>query len=216
MRPMRYATRFWPSVALRAEMTSGFYLSIVAPIIALLFYGALAIMMARRHPESRVHWFFRVYLLVMIAWSGAALMLRLDSGQALIWNRVSLVMGGVLMPLTWFMFVLSFLGRNPWNRRILPGMLLAILLIIATALGYMGKSAATDAQGRVQIQFGPALPLYGVYWITYVAWSAVILVQAYRSAHDHAWRNRIRYPMIGAVMVLLGGATNSINALSRY
>ncbi len=197
-------------------MTPGFYLSIVVPISALFCYGALAIMMARRDPESRVHRFFRVYLLVMMAWSGAALMLRLDSGRALTWNRVSLVAGGVLMPLTWFMFVQSFLGRNPWNRRILPGALMAILLIIATALGYMGVSAATDAQGRVQMQFGPALPLYAVYWVTYVAWSAVILVQAYRAAHDPAWRNRIRYPMIGTVLVLLGGATNSIDALSRY
>jgi N-terminal 7TM region of histidine kinase len=208
--------RFWPSVAPRAEMTPGYSLSILVPISALFCYGALAIMMARQDPESRVHRFFRVYLLVMMGWSGASLMLRLNPGQALIWNRVALVVGGVLMPLAWFMFVVSFLGRNPWNRRILPGALLAILLLVATALGYMTKSVATDAQGRVHMQFGPVLPLYFLYWVTYVFWSAVILVQAYDAAHDPAWRNRIRYPMIGTMLVLVGGATNSIDALSRY
>jgi signal transduction histidine kinase len=197
-------------------MTSAYLLSIIVPSSALICYGALATMMARRYRESGVHRFFLIYLIAMIAWSGASLMLRLDAANALRWNRIALIVGGVVMPLTWFMFGQSFLGRNPWNRRILPGVLIAIVLIVATPLGYMVQGIETDAQGRVLMQFGPARPLYALYWVTYVFWSAAILRQAYRGARDPAWRNRIRYPMIGTLLVLLGGVTNAIGSLSQY
>jgi signal transduction histidine kinase len=73
-----------------------------------------------------------------------------------------------------------------------------------------------DEQGRVLMRYGPVLPLYALYWVSYVLGSAAILLQAYRATRDPAWRNRIRYPLVGTVLVLIGGVTNSLEALSRY
>lgn len=179
-------------------------------------YSVLALIMARRYRTSSTHQIFLFYLFVMIAWSGASLMLRLDSDHALRWNRIALIVGGVFMPLTWFAFALSFVVGKLDRRLMLPGLFAAFVLTLVTMFGYMGQSVEVDEQGRVILRYGPAVPLYALYWITYVLWSAIILLRAYRGARDLAWRNRLRYPMVGTVLVFLGGITNSIPVLGRY
>lgn len=198
-------------------MSPAYYLSIIVPAMALASYTVLAVLVARRQTASRVNLTFLLYLLSMIIWSGASLMIRLDADHATFWSRVLTSIGIGCMPLAWFAFAQAFLGLDPINWRLLPGILAAAGLITATALGYMIVQVTVDPATRlVQVQFGSALLFYEIYWGAYLIWSAVILVRAYRRARDLAWRNRIRYPLIGVVLVMFGAVTNGVESLGKY
>jgi hypothetical protein len=81
----------------------------------------------------------------------------------------------------------------------------------------MGRSILVNpATGTVAVQFGPALVVYAIHWAIFPVWSLVILLRAYRNAQEPAWRNRIRYPLIGTGLVIAGAITNGINALGQY
>lgn len=191
--------------------------SIIVPLSAFVTYSVLALLVMRRQIMSFANRLFTLYLFSMMIWTGASLMLRLDRAHALLWSRVLTAGGGALMPVVWFSFVQVFLGKMPRGIPLLVGILMAIGITTATALGLMVQDVSVDAvTGAVSVQFGPALVIYGIYWAIFPVSSAIILLRAYRNAHEPAWRNRIRYPLIGAGLVIAGAITNGINALGQY
>lgn len=191
--------------------------SIIMPLSAFITYSVLALLVMRRQIMSLANRLFMLYLFSMMIWTGASLMLRLDPAHALLWSRVLTAGGGALMPVVWFSFVQVFLGKMPRGIPLLLGILMAIGITTATALGLMVQDVSVDAvTGAVSVQFGPALVIYGIYWAIFPVSSAVILLHAYRNAHEPAWRNRIRYPLIGTGLVIVGAVTNGINALGQY
>ena len=191
--------------------------SIIVPLSALATYTVLAILLVRRQIMSLVNRLFALYLFSMMIWTGASLMLRLDSAHAALWSKVVTAGGGTLMPVIWFIFVQVFLGIKPKGAYLAFGFAMAAAVTLATMSGFMVESVLVDpATGGVQIEYGPALILYGIYWGIFPIWSIGILVQAYRRARDPAWRNRIRYPLIGSGLVIAGAVTNGISALGQY
>lgn len=197
-------------------MNISFYLSLFVPACAVVAYVALAIVVLRQQWRAVLHRIFAFYLFSMSVWAASSLLLRLDPAHALLWHRFLAIGGGAIMPLAWFAFVRSFVGVPALDWRMVPGLVLAAGVIVATLFGKIVQSVSIDATGRVAIHYGAAIPFYGVLWGVYVAWSAAVLIRAYRSARDPGWRNRIRYPLIGTVLVLTGATTNVIGVLGRY
>lgn len=198
-------------------MSSVQLVSIIVPLSALITYSVLAVLVARRQVMSLANRLFALYLVSMMIWSGASLMLRLDPTHAMLWSQIVIAGGASLMPVVWFVFVQVFLGIKPKGASLLLGIFMAVGVTAAAVLGLMVKSILVDpATGGVSVQYGLALPFYGIYWAIFPIWSVIILVRAYRSARDPAWRNRIRYPLIGSALVIVGAATNSIGTLGQY
>lgn len=198
-------------------MPAASYLSVFVPLSALVSYTVLAFLVVRRRSLSRIHITFALYLFSMIIWSGASMMIRVDSGNARFWSKLVTAGGATLMPLAWFAFVQAFLGENPANRRLLPGIFTAVVVTLATSMGYMVEDVIVDPIAKlVQVEYGPGVILYGIHWITYLTWSALILARAYDRADEPAWRNRIRYPLIGLGFVMVGAVTNAVPSLGQY
>jgi signal transduction histidine kinase len=193
------------------------WFSIIMPLSALITYSVLAVLVMRRQIMSLANRLFALYLVSMMIWSGASLMLRLDAPHAILWSQIVTAGGAALMPVVWFTFVQVFLGTMPRNGVLSLGIFMAVGVTAATIMGYMVESSVVSPEtGGVVVKYGPVVFLYAIYWAIFPVWSMVILVRAYRSAHDPAWRNRIRYPLIGSALVIAGAATNSIGTLGQY
>jgi signal transduction histidine kinase len=198
-------------------MPVAYYLSLVVPASALVSYAVLMILVVRRRAISRIHLTFALYLSTMVIWSGSSLMMRLDAGHALMWGRITTVTGASVMPLSWFAFSRAFTGLTPFGRQMLLGIIATVIVVMATASGLMVTSVDIDPVTRlVNLELGPAVLLYGFTWIIYLGWSSVILTRAYRRAREPAWRNRIRYPLIGLTFMMFGVTTNAIPLLRQY
>jgi signal transduction histidine kinase len=198
-------------------MSLAYYLSLAVPASALVSYAVLMILVVRRRAISRIHLTFALYLSTMVIWSGSSLMMRLDPAHALMWGRITTLTGASVMPLSWFAFSRAFTGLTPFSRQILPGIIATAIVAMATASGLMVTSVGIDPVTRlVNLELGPAVLLYGFTWIIYLGWSSVILTRAYRRAREPAWRNRIRYPLIGLTFVMFGVTTNAIPLLRQY
>ncbi|MCD6554092.1 MAG: GAF domain-containing protein [Anaerolineae bacterium] len=188
---------------------------IFPPLLALLSYILLLGIVLRHGARSRLHRFFALFLLTMAVWSFGSLMMRLNPSRIELWNKVLLAGGTVTMPLVLFGFVQAFLGQRR-DRWLWLGLVMAVGLAIATAAGYMIEYVRMTSDGQLEFGFGQALPIYGTYWIFYVSYACWSLIQAYRRTVDPVMRNRIRYPLIGMALVLLGGFTNILPALGAF
>lgn len=185
------------------------------PLIALVCYGALLVITARQGPERAINRFFALYLLSMLVWSLGAFMMYVDAPNALFWNKVML--SGLLgMPVALFGFVRAFLlmeGRAWW----LPlGYACFIVLLVINARGYLTDYVYFTVNGRIRYQFGPAVPLFGIYSAFFIGFAALSLIQGYRRTADSIQRNRIRYALLGVTAIVLGSSTNLSPALGAY
>src|SRR5512146_1633197 len=90
-----------------------FYASTAISLVALLYYSALLIFILRQKIFDRVRIFCSLYLLAMIIWSFSSFLMFLDLPDTdhLLWNRV-LVVGSVGMPIAFYGFVTSFIGKK--------------------------------------------------------------------------------------------------------
>ena len=185
------------------------------PLLALLSYILLLGVTFRQGVRSRLRGFFTLFLLSMIIWSFGSLMMRFEPQRIEFWNNVLLAGGTVTMPLTLFGFVQAFLNqrRDHW---LWLGLAAVLVLAVVIAMGFMIEDVRMMSDGRVKFDFGPALPVYGTYWIFYVGFAFWSLIQAYRRTVNSIMRNRIRYPLIGMAFVFLGGFTNASPSLGVF
>jgi hypothetical protein len=115
-------------------MSSIQLLSVLVPLSAFITYSILAILVMRRQVISLANRLFALYLISMMIWVGASLMLRVDPAHALLWSRVLTAGGGGLMPVVWFTFVRVFVGMKPGGVPLLLGALMAVGVTAAVCL----------------------------------------------------------------------------------
>jgi len=188
-----------------------FWLLTLTPLLALLCYAVLLALVFPRARRYRLCRFFALYLVSMAVWSLGSAMMRLDPVHILFWNKV-LNGGAVIMPFAFLGFVQAFLGEEH-DRLLWVGLAIVIGMEIAVGLGLMASGARLLAGGLLEVDTGPGILFQAVYWITFVGLAAWRLVRAYRRTRDPVLRNRIRYPLLGVALVMLGAATNTVPAL---
>jgi GAF domain-containing protein len=199
--------------ARRCEMD--WSISIAIPLIALTCYGALLFITARQGLARTVSRFFALYLLSMLVWSFGTFMMRVAASDALFWNKVML--GGLMgMPLAFFGFVRAFLMIKGQRRWLYLGLLLYTILLIANGMGYMSKYVHVLEEGALEFGFGSAVPVFGVYFVLLIGFSALNLIRGHRQTKDTIQLNRIKYALLGVTAIVLGSITNVAPALGAY
>ncbi len=194
------------------------YATTIITFIALIYYTVLFLFILRQNIRSRVRVFFSLYLLAMMVWSFAGFMIfsgiKITSWMdTLFWNRV-LVYAVFMIPVSFFGFVNSFLmlDRNFWL--IFSG----ICFVIGQAVNIMGLVvvSATMSGGLLFNNippFGEAVS--GSVWAFFLVFSVYELIKAYRKSKDYLFRNRLKYLLLVA-MVIIGGSLTNLGELKHY
>ncbi len=186
------------------------------PALGLAGYVGLGVVVALRGQNNRATKAFMLYLLMMALWSLSALLLRVDSARTIVWWRLmSLMAIGFLVPL--LAFVRAFLGME--RPRWVLGVAVAAYLLIVVPLNLQTQAVSSIAGaegGLIQYQLGPMVILIGVYWFSLFFTIVGYWVVGYRRTSDLVQRNRIRYPLLGLVVVLLGLLVNAIPKWGAY
>jgi PAS domain S-box-containing protein len=174
---------------------------------ALLCYTALLLITVRNGLQQRSHRYFAIYLGGMMVWSLGALMMYLARDDAQFWNQV-MMMGVALTPLAFYGFVQGFLGRSARDPFIIPGAVLLLISLLLNASGALVGKVSVSQTGLIVFSFGPAMPLFGAYFLVFQFLAAYNLVHDFRRTTDFALRNRIQYILLGWILIMVGGVTN--------
>ena len=183
------------------------YVSTLITLIALIYYGALLIIVLRQKNFDRPRLFFSLYLLSMIVWSFTAFMIFADLKimDALFWNRL-LIVGSIGMPISFLNFVLAFLKKESKVWLIAGG----VCYLIAQVLNLAGQviASASINSGLLTNEYGSALTYVSLLFVVFIGASAWILINEYRHSKNAIYRNRLRYLLLVIIVIFSGNLTN--------
>lgn len=174
---------------------------------ALLCYAALLLVAVRNGLQQRTHRFFALYLGSMIVWSFGALMMYLAPEDAVFWNQVMMV-GVAVSPLAFYGFVLGYLGRNARNPYFTGGVVVLLISLIQNAGGRLVVDVSVSSTGMIEFGFGSAMPLFGAYYLFFQFVAAYYLTHDFRHTKDFSLRNRIKYILVGWILMITGAISN--------
>ena len=185
-------------------------LSILISLFAIFSYSVLLIIVFRRDDQSRLLRSFGYYLMIMIVWGFGAFMIFIDSGigDTMSWNRF-MAIGQLAMPLAFYRFVQFFLQRPV--RKIFPlGVVSFLAIVVLDTFGLLIKDSYVS-DGLLYYELGPfpVVLLPALLWSVFIGLSTLDLYQAYRASKDSAFRNRIRYLLLGVLAIFMGSLTNA-------
>ncbi len=181
-----------------------------------LYLGLVIVTLAagRLNPVRRT---FAIYLLGMMVWSFSSFAARVGFlvDDALLWAKI-LICGSIGAPIFFYHFVCAFLGfkRHVW--RLYIGYALYIESVLITVLTPWAVLDAYVEGPRYYVELGPAMPFIAVWGAIYMILSISRLMQRYLETKDVEYRNKISYPLVGVTVIVLGSASNRIEALRVY
>ena len=182
--------------------------------IALIYYGALFVIILRQKNLTKVHIYFSVYLISMTFWSMAAFMIfaEVPIMDTLFWNRM-LVVGSMAMPVGFLLFILAFLGKDE-RRWLIIGV---IGYIVEQVLNVTGQviTSATSINGKLTNEYGSALPIVSTIWVIFIGYATFELIREFRHSKDEIFRNRLKYLALTFIVITVGNLTN-LTELGQY
>jgi PAS domain S-box-containing protein len=192
-------------------------LSITVPLAAALLYLGLVGLTLSVRRESPINRAFAAYLVVMMVWSFTSFASRVGLlGVSTLWWSRLLVGSAAGLSLYFYQFVRSFLGlrRHRWLL-LLGHVLYGATVVLAFATNLFVVSARVEGP-KYYVELGPALWTVTVWGPLYLILSGWPLMRRYFGSEDAAYRERVRYPLIGITLVVLGAMSNYVPVLSVY
>lgn len=174
---------------------------------ALICYAVLLLITVRNGLLQHTHRYFALYLAGMMVWSFGALMMYVDRGDAEIWNRMMMA-GVAVTPLAFYGFVQGFLGRRGADPYSILGAVALVAALVLNSLGLLVEDISVEQSGLIRFTFGSAMPLFGAYYLFFQFMAAHHLLHDYTRAVDFDLRNRIKYILLGWMLIMIGGVTN--------
>jgi diguanylate cyclase (GGDEF)-like protein/putative nucleotidyltransferase with HDIG domain len=189
-------------------------ISMAIPLVSSLCY-CLLLILALKIPRNRTARIFISYLLLMLVWSFSSFMMRTGIYPGpLAWNRI-MVCGMAGVPFTFFSFAIQITGRTGLGFAVRLGYAFSVLFVAANLLGLI-VSDAYLAGGSFQYVLGPAAPFFALTGGTFILFSAVLLIRETFRDFRSFWSNRLVYPSLGAVLMMLGSWLNLAPFLGQY
>jgi len=191
-------------------------ISSIIPLIAFIAYTFLLSIVIWRGSGTKPAQIFILYLTAMVIWSLGSFLMHLDPplGTPLFWNRFGAV-GAIAMPIIFYSFVRSFLEIRKQKIWLYLGALLYISLLTANTMGYFVKEAYVS-EGVFYYKMGTVAPLFGaIGWFLFIGLAAFDLIQKYRKTKDSFYQNRLKYLLVG-ILIIASGLTTNFTKLGRY
>jgi len=152
----------------------------------------------------------------MVIWSLGSFLMHGNPplGTPLFWNKFTVV-GASAMPILFYSFTRTFLGIIKQKIWLYLGVVLYISLFTANVMGYFVKEAYVS-EGVFYYEIGIVAPLLGALgWFLFVGLATFSLIQRYRNTRDSFYRNRLKYLLMG-ILIMAVGMTINFTKLGRY
>ncbi|HUX20241.1 MAG TPA: GNAT family N-acetyltransferase [Spirochaetia bacterium] len=188
------------------------------PAITFVLYIVFTVFGLYRKREDRILWPFILYMLAMTVWSFGSLMMHLNSGvlTPLFWNRF-MVVGMLGGPITIFhsMFELVGLKRTYYYVQLYLGYAIYAYLLYLNFSGHIVANAWFDPT-EFHYSLGNGAPI--AYFLSYIYILLVILLLTFELSRTKSKidRKKLRLPLFGASVMLLGVLGNLYEPIGRY
>ncbi|MCO6450509.1 MAG: GAF domain-containing protein [Caldilineales bacterium] len=192
----------------------------IASAVAFVIYLVLAILVYRQGVKPRSRRLFFIYMVIMLAWQGAAVLVSLTESKEVAYTvyKWMTVLGSVHF-LVYYLFVREFLNVTI-HRRLATvayaGLVLVPLVTIFSGDFVIAEIYADSATGLLVPNFGLLTYPLGAFTYAFLGLAAFYLYRAVRDARTSIERNRLRYMYVGAVLVMLGTLANFLPTLRAY
>jgi putative nucleotidyltransferase with HDIG domain len=182
-------------------------------LFAIVMYSTLFCVVTIAKPQTHERKTFRYYLLSMMFWSFSALMVFKGGMDALFWFKF-MIPSGLASLVFMFNFVQVVTSRKvTWARYIYfftVAMTLLSILTDATVQSVYVENGFITHYDLGPFMFLIAVPSYGLS-IIYLS----MLRKSYVSTSDMEQRNRLRYLIIGMLVIFIGSLVN-FTPLGKY
>ncbi len=186
-----------------------FLTAVIVKIIGLISYVILALLALKSHTDIKVRRFFFIYLFGMIFWTFTSLMVHFskNADTALFWYNL-LLSGFGLQSILFFPFTRAFLKIE--KQKILTYLsyaaCLSILVIGLSAPLF--KTAYIGKAGYYIVELHTTIYLLST--VVYFFWGYGVynLIIGLKREKSPLQKNRIKYPLVGAIIVIIGLSSN--------
>ena len=184
-------------------------LSTIIKIVALMSYIILALLTLRSDAEARVRRLFFIYLFGMIYWQFTSLMVNFSKNTqtALFWYNL-ILSGTGIYSILFFPFTLAFLGIKGQKKLTCFAYLACIFSAIIGLTGLAYRNVHIGQGGIYVPEFNNVVYLLVIVESFFWGYGVFNLLRGFMRERSPFQRNRIKYPLLGAILVVVGGVSN--------
>ena len=192
----------------------------VASAVALFCYLTLAFVVFRRGMRTSANRLFLIYLLTMAVWQAAAIVVSMTTSieVALNWYKILTALGSVHF-IVFFLFVRVFLRMQSQKWLVYTayaGIVIVPLLMLVSGRLAIGDIYQDDRTGLLVPTFGLLIVPVGLFAYSFLFLANVYLYRAYRQSSSDIESNRLKYMLLGAVIIMVGTVANFVESLRAY
>jgi len=195
-----------------------FNISSFIPAISFILYILFTIFGLYRKNGEKIHWPFILYMILMAVWSFGSFMMHANTRIAnpLTWNRIMLI-GMLGVPITILHSVLDlFETKNKnYNYIIYVGYTIYVFLLFLNFRGYIVTQAWFEGDQFFYRLGRGAPPAYVLLYLFLIFGMGVLLRELYKTKNEYVKR-KLRLPLYGASIMLLGVLVNLYEPIGRY
>jgi len=193
-------------------------ISTLIPAIAFILYILFTVFGLAQYKRERVCWPFILYMAFMTVWSFGSFMMHANTGlfTPLIWNRfmVAGLLGGPIS-IVHSMLHLSQISRRRYRLLLALGYGMYAFLLFLNLSGHIVTNAWFEGK-QFRYTLGPGASVAYALSYPFLLAGIVILARKLRRTEDRFLRKKLRLPLYGTCVMLVGVLANLHQPIGQY
>ncbi|TFG64005.1 MAG: histidine kinase [Spirochaetales bacterium] len=193
-------------------------ISSLIPGVSFILYIYFTIFGVYQHKEHKIQWPFILYMFTMAVWSFGSFMMHANTSLAtpLFWNRFMLC-GMLVVPMTILHTMLDLFEQKKKSYKILlySGYAIYAFLLYLNFSGHIVADAWFEGSNFFYDLARGAILAYSLNYL-FLIFSIIIVSVELRRTEDIFIRKKLRLPLYGACIMLVGVALNIYEPIGKY
>ncbi|HAK45593.1 MAG TPA: histidine kinase [Spirochaeta sp.] len=188
------------------------------PAFSFILYIVFAVFGLSQIRKERIFYSFILYMFMMSLWSFGSFMMHANTGiyTPLFWNRF-MMMGMLGGPITIFHALLDLteVKAKRYNLPLYLGYAMYVFLLYLNFSGQIVHEAGVEGDLFYYSLADGAILAYALSYF-YLILALILLIREIRKTKDKTLQRKLRFPIFGVIILLLGVLTNLDESLGRY